>query len=90
MNETLYRIALTMVPNIGPVLSKKSDRLLRQCRSCIQREKSALSKIPGIGTLKAREINASVVLPRAEEELRFVEQNQVQVLFFWMTIIRAG
>lgn len=82
MNETLYRIALTMVPNIGPVLSKNLIGYCGSAEAVFREKKSALSKIPGIGTLKAREINASVVLPRAEEELRFVEQNQVEVLFF--------
>ena len=82
MNETLYRIALTMVPNIGPVLSKNLIGYCGNAQAVFAEKKSALSKIPGIGTLKAKEISASKVLPRAEEELLFIEKNGIQVLFF--------
>jgi DNA processing protein len=46
MNETLYRIALTMVPNIGPVLSKNLLGYCGSAEAVFKEKKPALSKIP--------------------------------------------
>ena len=82
MNETLYRIALTMVPNIGPVLSKNLLGYCGSAEAVFKEKKPALSKIPGIGASKAADIVKSKVLHRAEEELVFIEKNKIQILFF--------
>ncbi|MBK8701849.1 MAG: DNA-protecting protein DprA [Saprospiraceae bacterium] len=82
MKETMYRIALTMVPNIGPVLSKNLMGYCGSAEAVFREKRSALSRIPGIGAAKAADILKSQVLSRAEAELDFIDKNQIRVLFF--------
>ncbi|HRG52523.1 MAG TPA: DNA-processing protein DprA [Bacteroidia bacterium] len=83
MSEDLkYKIALTLLPNIGDVLAKK---LLSYCGSVEQifkEKKATLEKIPGIGRVYAQSISTHAVFERAEEEMRFISDHNIQTLFY--------
>ncbi len=82
-DELLYQIGLTLVNGIGDSHAKN---LLAYCGSAgavFEANKSSLLKIPGVGEFLANSlINGKNVLQEAEKEIRFIEDNNVQPLFF--------
>lgn len=79
--ESLYRIALTMVPNIGPVQAKLLTDTLGSATAIFRAKQQTLESIEGIGTVKASSIRKFNQFNLAEEELRFAEKFSVQLLF---------
>ncbi|MBN1417084.1 MAG: DNA-processing protein DprA [Bacteroidales bacterium] len=77
-----YKIGIGLIPKIGPVLTR---RLVSYCGSveAVFREKRAnLEKIPGIGDKLADYVYNNDVLKQAEEEITFIEKNNVTALFY--------
>jgi DNA processing protein len=80
--QQLYQIALTFISGIGPV---KSRLLIAHCGNAEQvfkEKKSALQKIPEIGSYTAGLLHNKEALERAERELKFIEERGIQALFF--------
>lgn len=79
-SELLYQLALTMVPNIGPVQAKI---LLQHCEpeEIFHAKRSFLEKIEGIGPAKAAAIKTFNEFNKAEEEIRFIEKYRIKPLF---------
>lgn len=81
MNNLVYHIALTLVPNIGDVHAKV---LLQAYNNDAQKiftaRKGELDKIPGIGSVRARSIKDFTGFKRAEEELAFIEKFKIETL----------
>ena len=84
MTETdlLYTLALQHVPNIGDVIAK---RLINHCGSAeavFKEKKQNLLKIDGIGQVILSELYKPHHLKEAENELHFVKENAIEVLYF--------
>lgn len=82
MHPLFYKIALTQIPSIGPVLAKN---LLSYCGSGEEVFKASefkLSKIPGIGKKNAKSILSFKGFDKVEAELNFIDKNNIKVLFF--------
>lgn len=79
-NELLYQIALTLIPNIGPVQAKI---LLQHCNAeeIFHAKKTFLEKIEGIGPIRAASIAAFKDFSKAEEEIKFIEKYKIKPLF---------
>ncbi len=83
MNELLqYKIALTLIPNIGDVLAKRLVAYTGGVEAVFEEKKAMLMKIPGIGNSLATDILSAEVKKRAEQEIVFIEKNNIQPLFF--------
>ncbi|MCT4624050.1 MAG: helix-hairpin-helix domain-containing protein, partial [Schleiferiaceae bacterium] len=81
MNQLKYQIALTLLPGVGDVLAKS---LLAYCGSpeaIFKEKKQNILKIPGIGSKAAASILNQNVFERVEEEIHFIEQNEIKPLF---------
>ena len=78
--DLLYQIALTLIPNIGPVQAKI---LLQHCNAeeIFHAKKSFLEKIEGIGPVRAASIAAFKGFTQAEEEIKFIEKYKIKPLF---------
>ena len=78
--DLLYQIALTLIPNIGPVQAKI---LLQHCNAeeIFHAKKSFLEKIEGIGPVRAASIAAFKDFTQAEEEIKFIEKYKIKPLF---------
>src|SRR6266480_6548475 len=78
--DLLYQIALTLIPNIGPVQAKI---LLQQFEpeEIFKAKRSALEHIEGIGTIRANNIKDFNDFKTAEEEIAFVEKYKIKPLF---------
>lgn len=78
--ELLYQLALTLVPNIGPVQAKL---LLQHCEAeeIFHAKKHFLEKIEGIGPVRAASIKKFNGFARAEQEILFIEKYKIKTLF---------
>ncbi len=79
-SNLIYQIALTQVPNIGPVQAK----ILLQhfdVDELFKAKKSALEKIEGIGSVRANSIKEFHDFAAAEMELKFIEKHKINPLF---------
>ena len=83
MEENLkYKIAISLIPSIGDILAK---RLVAYCGSAemvFKEKKTALEKIPGIGSVNAKSVINQNIFERAEEEVRFIQKNNIVPVFY--------
>ena len=79
-DELLYQLALTLIPNIGPVQAKI---LLQHCNAeeIFHAKKTHLEKIEGIGPIRAAAIVGFKDFIKAEEEIKFIEKYKIKSLF---------
>jgi DNA processing protein len=78
--DLLYQIALTLIPNIGPVQAKI---LLQQFEPAdiFKAKRSSLEKTEGIGSIKANNIKDFNEFKIAEDEIAFIEKYRIKTLF---------
>ena len=81
-DEYAGRIALTMIPGIGPVISKKLVLHCGSVQAVFREKKKLLELIPGIGTITAKLISDRKCRDRAEKELVQIRNAGVQMLYF--------
>lgn len=78
-----YKIGITLIQGIGAINAKKLIAYCGGAESVFKETKSALEKIPGLGNKMINEIiNSQTSLIEAEAEMRFMEENDVNALFF--------
>ncbi len=80
-DELLYRIALTLVPHIGPVQARILVNHFGDAASIFKATKSELDKLGGIGTVRSSEIKQFKLLHEAEKEIAFIEKYKITPLF---------
>lgn len=80
--KDLYRIALTFLPSIGAVMAKNLVSYCGGVEEVFNASMAKLKKAPGIGDKRAREVLDQDILRRAEEELKFVRKNNIDLLFY--------
>lgn len=79
--ELFYRLALTCVPDVGALTAR---RLLEHYPSAEEVFKAPLKELKSLGGLseiKAKGFRSEEVLQRAENELNYIEKNNVAVLW---------
>jgi DNA processing protein len=81
LSELLYRTALTKIPKVGAVTSKNLIAYFGSAEGIFKARRSDLTHISGIGDTIAQSILSSEVLKWAENELAFIADNNIQVLF---------
>jgi len=80
-NDLLHKIALTLVPNIGPVQARILVDHFGDAAGIFKAKKSSLDKLEGIGGVRASCIKTFAGFKRAEEELAFIEKYKIIPLF---------
>jgi DNA processing protein len=80
--QLLYRLALAMVPNIGPVYAKKLLDHFGDAESIFRATPAALGKVSGVGAVRADAISSFDQFSLAEKELAFVEKYGIRCIFF--------
>ena len=81
-NQKLYEIALTLVPGIGVVNGKKLVAYCGGAEAVFCEKKDALTHVSGITDAIVQNIGSKQVMLRAEQELKFIEQNGIKPLFY--------
>lgn len=82
MDDLIYKLALTLIPGVGSVNGKSLVAYCGGVKSVFMEKKSALMKIPGIGEQTVNALVNHNVFGRAEEELLFIEKNNITPLFY--------
>ena len=84
-NDLLYKIALTLVPNIGDIYAKNLISFFGSAEAVFRQSVKQLTQLPNIAEKSALQMHQHLsqkeFLLRAESELEFIEDNQVGVLF---------
>lgn len=81
-DQLLYEIGITLLPGVGDVNAKKLIAYCGGAEAVFKEKKFRLLKIEGIGSKLADIIVNQNVLKRAEQEITFIEKNDIQTLFF--------
>lgn len=81
-NELIYRIALSLLPNIGPVISRLLHDHCGSAEAVFREKKQLLAKIPGVGSKRIRKAFSEPVLDQAEQEVEFIRKHKVETLFY--------
>lgn len=79
--ELLYRIALTMIPELGPVCIKALTDHFGDAVSVFKARKKDISAVESIGELRARSIKEWTAFHKAEAELGFIQKHHIKPLF---------
>lgn len=81
--ELQYQIGLTLIEGVGDVLAKNLIAYCGSAEQVFKTNKTLLDKVPGIGQVISKSIvQSKSVLERAEQEIKFIEKNNIQTLFF--------
>lgn len=80
--ELLYILALQNVVNLGDSTAKKLIRQLGSAEAVIKSKKETLLKIDGIGNTKLHDLHSPHHLKEAEDELRFIKDNNIDYTYF--------
>lgn len=75
-------LALQHVPNLGDSTAKKLIRHLGSAEAVFKEKKQHLLKIEGIGAIKLKELHDVAHFRAAEEELKFIEKNNIHCSYF--------
>lgn len=80
-NDLFYRVALTLIPQIGPVQARLLLEKYGEAKNVFHIPKATLERTEGIGTVRAASILGFRDFARVEKELRFIEKHQIRPLF---------
>ena len=80
--DLLYALALQHIPNLGDTTAKKLIGKFGKAQNIFREKKSNLLKIDGIGQFRIQELYNSKHLKAAEDEVRFIESNNIKVHYF--------
>jgi len=78
----LHQIGLTFLRNIGPASAKALLSQFGSAEQIFKTPKAKLLKVHGIGEKRTDIFNMTDVLYRAEEEIRFIESNDIRPIFY--------
>lgn len=82
LSPLAYKIALTQIPHIGPVLAKNLLGYCGSAEAVFNEKEPRLLKIPGIGKKHAKLIVDFKGFAKAEAEAEYIEKNNINLLFF--------
>jgi DNA processing protein len=82
-DELKHFLALSFIPNIGPVLSKNLISYCGSVSGIFEASKGKLEKVPGIGKILAEIIINNKSFDRAEKELEFIDKNEIKAIGFF-------
>jgi len=80
--SSLHQVALTYLKNIGPTLAKSLIAYFGSAEKIFEIPPAKLLKVPGIGEKTISQLNFKEALNKAEAELKYVEKNEIEILFY--------
>ncbi len=79
--ELLCQVALTQVPELGPVQARLLIEHLGYASQIFKARKKELSLVPGIGEIRAAQIKRYQQFEAAEKEIKFCQKHGIHPLF---------
>ncbi len=80
--ELFYKIALSLVPGIGNVLTRNLLTRLGNIERIFEEPLKSLKKIPGIGEINAGRIKDKGIFIKAGNELKFIKKYNIRACFY--------
>lgn len=80
-DKRLYQIALTLIPGVGDITARNLLKAIGDEESIFKSDKKRLQNINGLPSKLINEILNPDILKKAEEELYFVEKNNITTFF---------
>lgn len=80
-DELVFQVALTLIPNIGPVQARILVEHFGSASAVILASEFKLKQIEGIGEVRARAIKSFKDFSKAEQETAFIKKYGIQPLF---------
>jgi DNA protecting protein DprA len=80
--DLFYVLALLQVEGVGDINAKKLLSHAKEPASVFQFKSRELQSIEGIGSILLRNLKDKTVFAKAEDELRFIEDNSIGVSYF--------
>lgn len=80
--ELQYLIALKQIPNVGDATAKKLIQHFGSAKAVFSANNTDLLAVNGFGQHKLKQFRDPSYLRLAEEEVRFIEEEQIQVTYF--------
>lgn len=80
--DLIYQVAMGLIPGIGSITARKLISIIGSPRQVFRERRGMLLRIPGIGELMAEKISTGGLLQKAEEEILFIEKNNIKPLYF--------
>ena len=81
--ELLSLLALKKAPLIGDIMAKKLIRTFGSATAVFEQPYREIAAIEGIGEKKAQFIKAKDLFKKAEDELKFVEENNLKYRVYY-------
>ncbi len=78
----LHQVALTFIKNIGPTLAKSLVSYFGDAEEVFNVSRHSWMSVPGIGEKRIEQADFTAALARAGQELKFIEKNDIDVLFY--------
>lgn len=81
MQTLLHRLALTFVKDIGPKTARNLLSHFGTADAIFSASVKELTKVAGLGPIRAKAFKDSVALERAEQELTYIDKEGIKVLW---------
>lgn len=82
MPNKIYEIALSLLPNIGPIKAKTLVSYLGSAKAVLEAKPKDFEKLPGFSASILKNCNIKQLLKRAEQELLYAEKNNINCLYY--------
>lgn len=82
LQELHYRIALTLIPQVGDVVAKELLQHFGSATDIFKAHRHQLEKIPGVGIFRASAIRQYKDFNAVEKEIDFIAQHRIQPVFY--------
>ncbi len=83
--SVLHQLGLALVTGVGSTLARNLIRSTGSVSAIFEEKSENLVKIPGIGAKIAKNLKESKILHRAEQEIQFMKNNHIKMVFFQQT-----
>jgi len=80
--EKIYLLALHRLSHIGDATAKKLVEIFGSAEAVFKEKSQNLKKINGLGTKRIHSLKKEIDLDSAERELKFIDDNNIEFLFF--------
>jgi DNA processing protein len=81
-SEKIFLLALLQIEGIGPVNAKNLIAYCGSAEAIFNKSDKVLQQIPGIGPKLAATVRKAAYIKKAEKEIAFCNQNQIQILTY--------
>lgn len=81
-HDLFYNIALTFVKEVGPVTARKLVEHYGSAEEVLKQPLKELKTISGLGETRSKNFKDEAIYTRAEEELKFIEDNNIRTYWF--------